>query len=54
MSREVSPSAHRAYGILRVTRVWGTSRATLYRRRHGDEPGRRRLPGPCVWIGVQC
>jgi putative transposase len=47
MSRQVSPSAHRPYGVLRVTRVWGTSRATLYRRRRGHEPGRRRRPGPC-------
>jgi putative transposase len=47
MSRQVSPSANRPYGVLRVTRVWGTSRATLYRRRHGDESGRRRRPGPC-------
>jgi hypothetical protein len=31
MSRQVSPSANRAYGVLRVTRVWTASRATLYR-----------------------
>ena len=42
MSRQVSPSANRSYGRLRVTRVWGTSRATLYRHRRGDQPGRRR------------
>ena len=34
MSRQVSPSANRSYGVLRVTRVWGTSRATLYRHRY--------------------
>ena len=33
MSRQVSPSTNRSYGVLRVTRVWGTSRATLYRHR---------------------
>jgi putative transposase len=46
MSRRVSPSANRSYGVQRVTRVWGTSRATLYRQRRGDQPGRRRRPGP--------
>ena len=46
MSRRVSPSANRSYGVQRVTRVWGTSRATLYRHRRGDQPGRRRRPGP--------
>jgi putative transposase len=45
MSRQVSPSANRCYGVLRVTRVWGTPRATLYRRRR-DGPGPRRRPGP--------
>jgi putative transposase len=47
MSRQVSPSANRAYGVLRVTRVWGTSRATLYRHRRADAPPPRRRPGPC-------
>ena len=46
MSRQVSPSVNRSYGMLRVTQVWGTSRATLYRHRRGDQPGRRRRPGP--------
>ena len=46
MSRQVSPSTNRPYEILRVTRVWDTSRATLYRHRRGDEPGPRRRPGP--------
>jgi transposase InsO family protein len=46
MSRQVSPSTSRPYAVLRVTRVWGTSRATLYRHRRGDEPGPRRRPGP--------
>ena len=47
MSRHVSPSTNRSYGVLQVTRVWGTSRATLYRhRRQGAEPRPRRRPGP--------
>ena len=46
MSRVVSPSADRSYGVQRVTRVWGTSRATLYRHRRCDEPGIGRRPGP--------
>ena len=46
MSRRVSPSTDRAYGLQRVARVWGASRATIYRhrRRSGDTP--RRRPGP--------
>jgi putative transposase len=37
MSRAVSPSTGRLYGVLRVTRLWGVSRATVYRhRRRGD------------------
>jgi putative transposase len=46
MSRQVSPSARRFYGVQRVTRVWGTSRATLYRHRRGDVAGSGRRPGP--------
>lgn len=46
MSREVSPSTDRSHGVLRVTRIWGTSRATLYRHRRCDDPGPRRRPGP--------
>ena len=46
MSRQVSPSANRPYGILRVTRIWGSSRATLYRHRRSDEPPPWRRPGP--------
>jgi putative transposase len=46
MSRGASPSTHRTYGILRVTRVWGTARATVYRHRcQRDHPSARR-PGP--------
>jgi putative transposase len=46
MSRRASPSTSRAYGILRVVRLWGLSRATLYRQRRCEQPGSRRRPGP--------
>src|SRR5690349_24035635 len=44
MSRQVSPSTDRAYGLQRVTRLWGISRTTVYRRRSG--PARHERPGP--------
>jgi putative transposase len=46
VSRRVSASTNRPYGLLRVARVWGVSRATVYRHRRQDEPGPRRRPGP--------
>jgi len=48
MSRTVSPSAQRAYGLARVCRVWRLSRATVFRQlRAGDRPETpRRRPGP--------
>ena len=46
MSRRVSPSTNRFYGVLLVTRVWGTSRATVYRHRRCDQPRLGRRPGP--------
>jgi len=46
MSLVVSPSTKQSYGVLRVTRIWGRSRATLYRHRRGDEPPSRGRPGP--------
>ena len=46
MSRQVSPSTNRFYGILRVTRLWDTSRATVYRHRWCDATRPRRRPGP--------
>ena len=46
MSRHVSPSTNRPYGVLLVTRVWGTSRATIYRYRQCDATRPRRRPGP--------
>ena len=32
MSRQVSPSTDQVYGLQRVTRIWGVSRATIYRK----------------------
>ena len=45
MSRQVSPATGRVYGLQRVTRVWGVSRATIYRHRR-PAAGMRRRPGP--------
>jgi hypothetical protein len=45
VSRQVSPAAERAYGLERVTRIWGVSRATVHRHRHPAVVSRRR-PGP--------
>jgi transposase InsO family protein len=47
MSRTLSTSTGRPYGLARVTRVWGISRATVYRHRRPEET--RGRPGP---IGV--
>ena len=46
MSHQVSASTSRPYGSLRVTRLWGRSRATLYRHRRSEPPRCRRRPGP--------
>ncbi len=48
MSRTLSPSAKRAYGLSRVCRAWGLSRATIWRHgRAADLPAApRRRPGP--------
>ena len=46
MSRRVSPSTDQVYGLQRVTRIWGVSRATVYRHRHPPEAIERRRPGP--------
>jgi putative transposase len=45
MSRALSPSSGRAYGLARVARVWGVSRATIYRHRQ-TLPAAPRRPGP--------
>jgi putative transposase len=46
MSRQVSPSASQVYGLQRVTRIWGVSRATVYRQRRPLAAGERERPGP--------
>jgi putative transposase len=46
MSRQVSPSTEQAYGLLRVTRVWGVSRATVYRHRRPVAAVVPTRPGP--------
>ena len=47
MSRRVSPSTEEAYGLLRGARVWGVSRATIYRhRRRTEAVVARKRPGP--------
>src|SRR4051794_13260957 len=46
MSRRISPSTDQVYGLQRVTRIWGVSRATVYRHRHRSEALERRRPGP--------
>jgi putative transposase len=46
MSRRVSPSTAKPYGIERVTRLWGVSRATVYRHRRPSGGIVRGRPGP--------
>jgi putative transposase len=46
MSRQVSPATDRVYGLLRVTRLWGVSRATVYRQRCRADEVARPKPGP--------
>ena len=42
MSRAVSPSVSRPYGVVRVCEEWGASRSTYYARRsEKDPPGKR-------------
>ena len=46
MSRQVSPSTAQVYGLWRVTRLWGVSRATLYRHRCPTKVVERKRLGP--------
>src|SRR5215216_2087215 len=46
MSRTLSPSSGRPYGLARVCRVWRTSRASVYRHLSSSRPTPPRRPGP--------
>ena len=50
MSQATSPSIGKPYGLVRVCRVWGIARATIYWQRHERAmPDARRGPlGPCT------
>src|SRR3954471_24898245 len=46
MSRTVSPSSGKSYGLARVCRVWRASRASVYRHLSSSRPEQPRRPGP--------
>jgi putative transposase len=46
MSRTVSPSSNRPYGLALVCRIWRAARATVYRRRVPPRAEPPRRPGP--------
>src|SRR4051794_36141763 len=46
MSRTVSPSRSRPYGLARVCRVWRAARASVYRHLSSSRPEPPRRPGP--------
>ena len=46
MSRAVSPSGGRPYGLALVCRVWGVARSTVYRHREPPRTAAPRRPGP--------
>ena len=46
MSRTVSPSGGKPYGVARVCRVWDLARSTVYRRREPPRAAPPRRPGP--------
>jgi putative transposase len=46
MSRTISPSSSKPYGLALVCRVWGAPRASVYRHRVPPQAGSPRRPGP--------
>ena len=46
MSRAISPSSGKSYGLALVCRVWRIPRATVYRHREPLRPEPPRRPGP--------
>jgi putative transposase len=46
MSRTISPSSAKPYGLARVCRVWRAARATVYRHRAPPRQAPPRRPGP--------
>jgi transposase InsO family protein len=46
MSRAVSPSGGKPYGLARVCRVWRAARSTVYRHREPPRAAPPRRPGP--------
>src|SRR4051794_11564431 len=46
MSRTVSPSSGKSYGLARVCRVWRAARASVYRHLSSSRPEPPRRPGP--------
>jgi putative transposase len=47
LSREVSPSSNKPYGVARVARAWGLARSTFYASRHRrNHPRELRKCGP--------
>ena len=49
MSRQVSPSTDQVYGLQRVTRIWGVSRATIYRESRRPVQCLRDVVSPTAW-----